>query len=479
MCGRYVNVAADADLLSEFDADEAVGDAPAPSWNVAPTDPVRIVVQRPPRGAETDATGETPAAIRQLRTANWGLVPSWSKDRKGGARMINARIETVTEKPAFKTAAARRRCLIPALGYYEWQQTDDGKVPHFLHDPDGDLLAMAGLYELWRDHSLADDDPARWLWTCTIITEQATDLLGEIHDRNPVVVPRRLRAAWLDCSSDDIGVAVELLGQLPEARLDPYVVGPRRRQRQEQPSRPDRSGRTRRVHPTAPRALRSRAPGMAATMPSRTTTRTVVETPGGPAWFDLDRPSAPARAVLLIGHGAGGGVEAPDIIAVRNAAVAAGFAVARITQPYRVAGRRAPAPAPRLDEAWLAITAVVLKVRGLKGVPAIHAGRSSGARVACRTATAANADAVVALAFPVHPPGRPDKDRLDELTLPVVPVLVVQGDRDPFGMPPPAPGRTIIVLAGADHSLKKGMAQGAAAVVEFVTTIADRARVKP
>ena len=212
-------------------------------------------------------------------------------------------------------------------------------------------------------------------------------------------------------------------------------------------------------------------------MAARTTVRTVVQTAGGPGWVDLDRPTGSARALLLIGHGAGGGVEAPDIIAVRNAAVGAGFAVARITQPYRVAGRSAPAPAPRLDEAWLVITAAVLKLRGLRGLPAVHAGRSSGARVACRTAEATNAAAVCCLAFPVHPPGRPDKDRLDELAEPTVPVLVVQGDRDAFGMPPPAPGRQIVVIAGADHSLKKGTALAATAVVDFVTTIVERARV--
>ncbi len=218
MCGRYVSVAADSDLVSEFDVEEVLDDEPGQSWNVAPTDPVRVIVQRQPRNASA------PNEVRQLRTAHWGLVPSWSRDRKGGAKMINARIETVTEKPAFKTAAARRRCLVPALGYYEWQKTDEGKIAHFLHEPDGKLLAMAGLYELWRDKSLANDDPARWLWTCTIITQQATDLLGEIHDRNPVVIPRSLRAAWLDCSSDDIGAATRLLEQVPEARLEPYPV---------------------------------------------------------------------------------------------------------------------------------------------------------------------------------------------------------------------------------------------------------------
>jgi putative SOS response-associated peptidase YedK len=179
---------------------------------------VRVVLERPARDDHPEQ--------RQLRTVRWGLVPSWSKDAKGGARMINARIETVTSKPAFRKAAAKRRCLVPALGYYEWQQTEHGKVPHFLHDPDGELLAMAGLYELWRDPTKADDDADRWLWTCTVITQQADDVLGEIHDRNPVVVPQEMREAWLDCSTDDVAVAEQLLRDIPPARLEPYVVGP-------------------------------------------------------------------------------------------------------------------------------------------------------------------------------------------------------------------------------------------------------------
>lgn len=219
MCGRYVSSASTSDLLEEFDVDEVIGEELPPSWNVAPTDPVRAILRRPPKDAEDP---EEP--VRQLRTLRWGLVPSWSKDAKGGARLINARIETVTEKPAFKKAAARRRCLLPAQGYYEWQKTEEGKIPHFLHSPDGGLLAMAGLYELWRDPSLAADDPNRWLWTCTVITQQASDLLGEIHDRNPVIVPPGLQAAWLDCSSDDPATARRVLDQIPEARLEPYVV---------------------------------------------------------------------------------------------------------------------------------------------------------------------------------------------------------------------------------------------------------------
>ena len=218
MCGRYVDVADIDRLVDEFDVDEVLDDDPGPSWNIAPTDPVRMIVRRIPR--------ESSVPVRQLRTARWGLVPTWSRDAKGAARMINARIETVTSKPAFKTAAARRRCLLPALGYYEWQQTEHGKVPYFLHDAGGDLLAFAGLYELWRDPTAAEDDPNRWLVTCTVITQQATDLLGEIHERNPVVVPRALWTPWLDCSGEDVAVAEQLLARIPEARLEPYVVSP-------------------------------------------------------------------------------------------------------------------------------------------------------------------------------------------------------------------------------------------------------------
>lgn len=220
MCGRYVNVAATGDLLREFEAGEAHGDDLAPSWNIAPTDAVRIVVERRPSGdVERQA-----APVRQLRTVQWGLLPSWSKSRSGGAKMINARSETVATKPAFKAAAARRRCLVPSLGYYEWQPTDQGKTPWFLHDATGRTLAMAGLYEIWRDHSLAEDDPRRWVWTCTIITRPATDALGDIHDRCPVLVPSDHYEAWLDCTADDPMVAQRLLAAMPEPHLQPTIV---------------------------------------------------------------------------------------------------------------------------------------------------------------------------------------------------------------------------------------------------------------
>ena len=194
--------------------------------------------------------------------------------------------------------------------------------------------------------------------------------------------------------------------------------------------------------------------------------RIEIDTPSGTAWADVERPSGEPVAAMFIGHGAGGGVEAPDVLAARNAALAAGYVVARITQPYRVAGRRSPAPAARLDEAWLAATAALRDEVG--PLPTVHCGRSSGARVACRTAAETGAAAVIALAFPEHPPGKPERSRLDELALPTVPVLVVQGDRDPFGMPPEAPGRRVVVVEGGDHSLRRGRAVIEAAVTDFL-----------
>ncbi len=219
MCGRYANSTDTAGLYGAFEIDEVIGDDLPPSWNIAPTDEVRAVVQRKPRSDDDDA-----ATLRQLRTVRWGLVPSWSKDRKGAARLINARRETVTDKPAFKKAAGRRRCLLPADGYFEWQQTGAAKIPYFLHAADDAQLAFAGLYELWPDPALPDDDPAKWLWTCTVITQPAADTLGDIHDRCPVVVPTDLRGAWLDCTTGDPEVARLLLGEIPTPLLEPRMV---------------------------------------------------------------------------------------------------------------------------------------------------------------------------------------------------------------------------------------------------------------
>jgi uncharacterized protein len=172
-----------------------------------------------------------------------------------------------------------------------------------------------------------------------------------------------------------------------------------------------------------------------------------LETPHGPARAHLHAVDG-AAALLVLGHGAGGGVTAPDLVTATEVANGAGVSVALIEQPYRVAGRKSPAPAHHLDAAWLA---VVEQLRGAE--PVLCGGRSSGARVACRTAAQAGAAGILCLAFPLHPPGRPEKTRLDELEAVEVPVLIVQGESDPFGMPPEAPGREVVRLRG-NHGLK-------------------------
>ncbi|MGH4015815.1 MAG: alpha/beta hydrolase family protein [Pseudonocardiaceae bacterium] len=190
-----------------------------------------------------------------------------------------------------------------------------------------------------------------------------------------------------------------------------------------------------------------------------------VPTPHGPARAEL-HCCPQGAAALLLGHGAGGATSAPDLVATTRAATAAGVHVALVEQPYRVAGRRAPAPAGQLDEAWLAV--VTCLAQGVfADLPLVFGGRSSGARVACRTATAGGASAVLCLAFPVHPPGRPEKSRLDELTGVEVPVLVVQGEQDPFGRPEPAAGREVVLLPG-DHSLKADPGAVGRAVAEWL-----------
>jgi uncharacterized protein len=186
-----------------------------------------------------------------------------------------------------------------------------------------------------------------------------------------------------------------------------------------------------------------------------------IDTPHGPALAQLHEAPEPAGA-LVLGHGAAGGFGAKDLEAATGAALEAGVTVAQVEQPYLVAGRRSPAPAKQLDTAW---ASVVEQLRGdaLAGLPLVAGGRSAGARVACRTAAETNAVAVLCLAFPVHPPGRPEKTRLGELDAVDVPVLVVQGDSDPFGMPPPAPGREVVTVPG-NHSLKGDLEAVAAAV---------------
>jgi predicted alpha/beta-hydrolase family hydrolase len=197
-------------------------------------------------------------------------------------------------------------------------------------------------------------------------------------------------------------------------------------------------------------------------------------TPHGPARYRLDVPAGFAGAgggtLLVLGHGAGGDVDAPDLVAVHDAALARGVAVALVTQPYRVAGRRAPAPAAQLDAAWLAVVAALRKALGFATL--VVGGRSSGARVACRTARAAGAARILALAFPLHPPGKPDRSRADELET-GVPTLVLNGDRDAFGVPAPRPGVRVRVLPRETHALSRDVRAVAEAAAGFVAGDAD------
>jgi len=251
MCGRYASSRRAEDLVEEFEVEATDGDAPGrdpdgmqPDYNVAPTKAAPVVLERRPRdrdragGAAGSPDGEAPGAesadggadgapaaspaegageaaerppVRWLRLLTWGLVPSWAKDRSVGNRMINARAETLLERPAYKRAALARRCLVPADGWYEWQvspvATDargkPRKQPFYMSAADGHPIAIAGLYELWRDDSRHADDPEAWLATYVVLTTDAEPGLDVVHDRMPLVLPRDRWDTWLDPEERD------------------------------------------------------------------------------------------------------------------------------------------------------------------------------------------------------------------------------------------------------------------------------------
>ena len=240
MCGRYASSSRPEDLVEEFDVDEdRTGErvrsilvtpqnppAGQPDFNMAPTKAAPVVLTRAGRG-DPDAE-----PTRQLRLLTWGLVPSWSRDVKVGLRMTNARSESLLGKSSFARAAASRRCLVPADGWYEWQVSPTAvdakgkprKQPFFIHRSDGGPMAMAGLYEFWRDRSLAEDDPDARLTTYTIITTAAEPGLDRIHDRQPLVLDRAAWDEWLDPAATDLArVKVHLEFSSP-GRFDAYPV---------------------------------------------------------------------------------------------------------------------------------------------------------------------------------------------------------------------------------------------------------------
>ena len=263
MCGRYASSRHPEDLVEQFEVEATDGDGPGadpsakpPDYNVAPTKPAPVVLERRPRrpsgsppaagdqsatatdddgdatadaaveAAGRDSRGDAdPEPVRWLRLLTWGLVPSWAKDRSIGNRMINARSDSLLDKPAFKRAALSRRCLVPADGWYEWQASKTEKdakgkprkQPFFIHPIADGPVALAGIYELWRDPTRDPDDPAAWLASYAIVTTDVEPGLAAIHDRMPLVLPRDRWDDWLDPDLRDPDAV--------RALLEPPVTG--------------------------------------------------------------------------------------------------------------------------------------------------------------------------------------------------------------------------------------------------------------
>lgn len=207
MCGRYVAATSADDIAGYFDAVETEERALEPSWNVAPTDDIPVVLVRD--------------GIRELAVHHWGLVPAWADSPKVGNRMINARAETLATKGAFKHAFARRRCLVPADGFYEWRHdASSAKQPFFIHQTDGHPLAFAGLWERWHPR----DQPGEQLRSATIVTTTPNDLMATLHDRMPVVLPPDAWDEWLDPDNDDLDALSDLLVPCDEGVLAMHPV---------------------------------------------------------------------------------------------------------------------------------------------------------------------------------------------------------------------------------------------------------------
>lgn len=244
MCGRYAASARPDELVEAFDIDEDHSAEPGrsilknpqrptpgePDWNMAPSKQALVVLTRQPRTAEEAAPADP---TRQLRLLTWGLVPTWAKDVKVGQRMTNARAESVLGKGAFAKAALTRRCIVPADGWYEWQQSPTAvdakgkprKQPFFIHRADGAQVGFAGLYEFWRDRELPDGHPEAWLTTFTIITTAADPGMDRIHDRQPLVLEPEQWQQWLDPSEQDPDAVRRLLEFAAPGRFEAYPVG--------------------------------------------------------------------------------------------------------------------------------------------------------------------------------------------------------------------------------------------------------------
>jgi putative SOS response-associated peptidase YedK len=212
MCGRMTQTTDPAEVARIFDADSRVEEDSrdaAARYNVAPTQPLTVVLQRSDEG-------------RVVEQHRWGLVPSFSKSLKDGAKRINARAETVASSPSFRSSFAKRRCIVPSNGFYEWQHTGGAKQPYFMHPPEDALLAMAGLWSVWKD-----PETGLWVPSAAVITTEANRMMSQIHDRMPVLLPREAWDDWLDPASDDRDYLQSLLEPAPDDVLGMYAISTR------------------------------------------------------------------------------------------------------------------------------------------------------------------------------------------------------------------------------------------------------------
>jgi putative SOS response-associated peptidase YedK len=235
MCGRFVQASSPELLVERFGVDELTAPRHEPSYNVAPRATVYAVRDRAggdggfaDRRRKAEARdcdkSEDDRRRRYLSELRWGLIPSWAKDPKVGDRMINARAESLADKPAYERAFRRHRCLVPAEGFYEWQRRGSGKQPMFIHRRDGEPMAFAGLWAAWRDEN---DSEADWLRSCVIVTTNANDTVAPLHDRMPVVLEERDWDHWLDPEAGDVDALARLLAPAADDLLVAYPIGTR------------------------------------------------------------------------------------------------------------------------------------------------------------------------------------------------------------------------------------------------------------
>ena len=227
MCGRFVVARTVGEIQTIFEADDIVGEMPGISYNVAPTQPIAILVDRAfEKAPDGSPLGEL---SREIHSARWGLVPRWAKSPTEHAPLINGRIESILEKPSFKDSVVRRRCVIPASGYYEWHVAADGtKQPFYITAGTDGMFALAGLYEWWSDPAKDAKDPSRWLLSATTLTKHTAPELAHIHDRNPVLLSPDTFEAWLDPHIEgdaDLLKAVAIDSDMVAGEAEFYKVG--------------------------------------------------------------------------------------------------------------------------------------------------------------------------------------------------------------------------------------------------------------